>query len=135
MVGRSVEVDDETNQISEQVIGAAIEVHRQLGPGHKEVVYEEALAYELRLRGVAFERQKPVKILYKQHLCGDSQLDLVVAGKVVVELKAVEKLHPQHSAQCRSYLVATGLQLGLVLNFNAPRLIDGLDRVIETRHA
>jgi len=112
------------------IIGAAIEVHRVLGPGYLESVYEEALAVELNLRGVAFERQKGMSVDYKGHAVGEGRLDLLVDGCLIVELKAVEALAPIHTSQVISYLKATQLPLGLLINFNVPLLKEGIKRII-----
>jgi GxxExxY protein len=119
------------NPLSKEIIGAAIEVHRQLGPGLLESAYEECLAYELSQRDIPFERQKPVPVSYKdvQLDCG-FRLDLLVGGLVVVELKAVDKLVPIHQAQMLTYLKLTGCKLGLLLNFNVLKLRDGIKRVV-----
>ena len=105
-------------------------MHRQLGPGLLESAYEECLAYELNQRDIPFERQKPVPVVYKDVRldCG-FRLDLLVGGLVVVELKAVDKLAPIHQAQMLTYLKLTGCKLGLLLNFNVPKLRDGIKRV------
>jgi len=119
------------NKLSNQVIGAAIEVHRQLGPGFLEAVYEEALAVEFNLRGIPYSRQHVIYIQYKNHQIGEGRLDFLVGDCLIVELKAVEKLHPIHMAQTISYLKATGNPLALLMNFNVLRLADGgLERVI-----
>jgi GxxExxY protein len=116
--------------LSGLVIGAALEVHRSLGPGFLESVYEEALCIELGLREIAFQRQVPVAVEYKGHAVGEGRLDLLVAGRLVVELKAVESILPVHQAQVISYLKATGHQLGLLINFNVPVLKSGIKRII-----
>jgi len=112
------------------VIGAALEVHQALGPGYLESVYEEALAIELGLRRIPCEWQKLVGVEYKGQAVGEGRLDLLVDGCLVVELKAVEALAPIHTAQVISYLKATGLPLGLLINFNVPLLKAGIQRVI-----
>jgi len=119
------------NALSKQIIGAAIEVHRYLGPGLLESAYEECIAYELTQRQILFERQKPVPVVYKdvQLDCG-FRVDLLVGGLVVVELKAVEKLAPIHQAQVLTYLKLTGCKLGLLLNFNVPMMRDGIRRLV-----
>jgi len=122
----SQEVDD----LARKVIGAAIEVHRALGPGYLESVYEEALAYEIGLYNIPYERQVKVKVAYKGHSVGEGKLDLLVAKILPVELKAVDALAPIHQAQLLSYLKMTGLQLGLLINFNVPLLKQGIKRVI-----
>ena len=117
-------------QITEQVIGSCIDLHRQLGPGLLESAYEECLCFELAQRGVRFERQKPLPVHYKTVKldCG-YRLDLVVEQKIIIELKAVEKLLPVHEAQVLTYLKLSGLTLGLLINFNVPVLKDGIKRV------
>ena len=125
----SQEVDD----LARKVIGAAIEVHRALGPGYLESVYEEALAYEIGLNNIPYERQKSVKVAYKGHSVGEGKLDLLIAKILPVELKAVDALAPIHQAQLISYLKMTGLQLGLLINFNVPLLKQGNKRVIFSR--
>jgi GxxExxY protein len=112
------------------VIGAAIEVHRHLGPGLLETVYERALVVELGLRGIPIRRQVVVPIRYKGHSVGDPCIDLVVADELVVELKAVEHLSELHRAQVISYLKVAGLHLGLLINFNATLLKTGIRRVV-----
>ena len=120
----------ELDALANVVIGAAIEVHRILGPGYLECVYEEALAVELELRRIPFERQKPVSVDYKSHAVGEGRLDLLVSNKLIVELKAVDALAPIHTAQVMSYLKTTKLPLGLLINFNVPLLKHGIKRVI-----
>lgn len=124
------EPDSEVDRLAHEVIGAAIEVHRVLGPGYLESVYENALAVELKLRGIPFQPQVPVGVVYKEHPVGDGRIDLLVDGKLVVELKTVDALAPIHQAQVISYLKATGLRLGLLMNFNVTMLKDGLKRII-----
>ena len=99
-----------------------MEVHRILGPGFLESVYEAALAHELTLRSIPFEQQKRLPVQYKGQPVGTYVADLVVDDKIVVELKAVSKLTPAHEAQAHNYLAATGLRLALLLNFGAPSL-------------
>jgi GxxExxY protein len=125
-----IEPGAELDDLAHRVIGAAIEVHRHLGPGFLEVVYEEALAIELRLRGIPFERQKLIVVGYKNAAVGEGKLDLLVDDCLIVELKAVEALAAIHKAQVISYLRATRLRLGLLINFNVPILKNGLQRVI-----
>ncbi len=120
----------ELDRLAHAVIGAAIEVHRVLGPGFLESVYEEALAVELGLRGVAFVRQAPVAVDYKGHAVGEGRSDFLVGGELVVELKAVDALAPIHSAQVISYLKAMGRPLGLLINFNVPVLKEGIRRIV-----
>ena len=118
------------NRLSGSVIGAAIEVHRILGPGHLESIYEEALGVELRLREIPSERQVLVPVKYKGSDVGSRRLDLVVDDCLIVELKAVDALLPIHRAQLLSYLRASALRLGLLINFNCEVLKDGIRRVI-----
>lgn len=115
--------------LTEQIIGAAMEVHRQLGPGLMENVYQVCLAHELDLRGVRYQREKPLPIVYKgtQLDCG-YRLDFLVEDKVVVELKAVEQLLPIHEAQLLTYLKISGCKVGLLINFNVPLLKRGIKR-------
>ena len=126
-------------ELSQRIIGAAIEVHRVIGPGLKEEVYESALEVELGLRGIACERQVPVKCSYKGVSIDERNhpkaIDMLVGGCVVVEVKAVAVAKdPLFRAQCLTYLKMTGRRLGLVLNFGRPTLSEGVMRVInETR--
>ena len=119
------------NDISSAIIGAAIEVHRTLGPGLLESAYEQCLAHELSLRQIPFERQNPLHIDYKAVRldCG-YRLDFLVAGLVVVEVKATDALLPIHQAQLLSYLKLGGWKLGLLINFHAPLLREGIKRVV-----
>lgn len=114
------------------VIGAALEVHRVLGPGFLETVYAEAMAVEFGLRGLRFERQRLINVLYKGQEVGEGRLDFLVADSLIVELKATEKLLPIHQAQLLSYLKATRCRLGLVINFHERLLRDGIKRIILT---
>ena len=117
------------NEITQQIIGAAIEVHKQLGPGLLESAYEECLCHELALRKVNFERQKPIPLVYKEVKldCG-YRLDLLVEGRIVVELKSVDGLGPIHEAIVLTYLKLSGHKLGLLINFNVTLLKDGIKR-------
>ena len=105
------------SEITDQIIAAAIRVHRDLGPGFLESVYEEALAVEFALSGIQFIRQHPVPLFYHDHQSGEHRLDVLVDGKIVVELKAISELQDIHFAIGRSYLKATNLQDGLLFNF------------------
>ena len=105
------------SEITESIIAAAIAVHRELGPGFLESIYEQALAVEFAMRGIAFVRQKPIPLFYREHQIGEHRLDFLVEEKIVVELKAIEGLENVHFAIVRSYLKATGLADGLILNF------------------
>lgn len=117
--------------LTEEIIGAAIEVHRHLGPGLLESVYEDCLCHELHLRGMRFQRQVPLPLSYKGKILGhDLRMDLLVSDRVVVELKAAERLLPIHSAQLLTYLRLSGRRVGLLLNFNVPALKDGVRRMV-----
>jgi GxxExxY protein len=124
------EPDAKTDSPAHAVIGAAIEVHRTLGPGFLENVYEEALAVELRLRNIPFERQRIVELVYKSVPIATHRLDLLVDRRLVVELKAVDGLAPVHFSQMISSLNATHLPLGLLINFAVPVLKHGIHRVV-----
>ncbi|MBX7257404.1 MAG: GxxExxY protein [Candidatus Hydrogenedentes bacterium] len=116
-------------EIKEAIIGAAIEVHRELGPGLLESAYEECLAYELSLRGLTARRQVELPVIYKRlELDCGYRIDLIVEEAVVVELKAVEKLLPIHEAQILTYLKLSEMSVGLLLNFNVPLMRDGIKR-------
>lgn len=123
---------EEGRDLTREVIGVAIEVHRILGPGFLESVYEGAMTYELKLRGISFERQKEIAVTYKGHPVGQSRLDFLVEKTLVVELKAVASLTPLHEAQVLSYLKATNCSLALLINFNVPLLKNGIRRIIRT---
>ena len=105
------------SEITQQIIAAAIRVHRGLGPGFLELIYEEALAVEFALSGIQFVRQYPVPLFYRDHQIGEHRLDFLVEGKIVVELKAVSRLEDIHFAIGRSYLKAISLEDGLLFNF------------------
>ena len=120
----------EVDEDARRVIGAAIEVHRHLGPGYPECVYEQALMIELRLRGIEFEHQVEVPIVYKDREVARYRIDFVINEHLVIELKAVATVLPVHTAQVIAYLKATRLQLGLLLNFNVSLLKYGAKRVI-----
>ena len=114
-------------QLTGQIIGAAIEVHKQLGPGLLESTYQACLCHELELRGISFECQKPLALEYKgiKLECG-YRIDLLVAGLVIVEIKSVEALAPIHEAQLLTYLKLTGVKVGFLINFNVVVLKDGI---------
>jgi GxxExxY protein len=121
----------ENDHLTEKVIGFAIEVHRQLGPGLLESAYEECLCYELRQSGLSFRRQVPLPVVYKAIRldCG-YRIDVVVEEQVILELKTVERLMPIHEAQILTYLKLSGLHTGLLLNFNSAVLKDGMRRIM-----
>ena len=119
------------NQLSHEIIGAALEVHRALGPGLLESTYEECLAREFSLRAMAFERQVPLPVSYKgAAVDAGYRVDFVVSGLVIVELKAVDALLAVHAAQLLTYLKLSDKRLGLLINFNVVRLRDGIQRVV-----
>jgi GxxExxY protein len=126
----NVEPDEELDRLAHEVIGAALEVHRILGPGFLESVYEEALCVELNLRTISCQRQLPIPVVYKGVAIGQGRLDLLVQGKLIVEIKTVETLAPIHRALAISYLKATGHSLALLINFNTAVLKDGIKRII-----
>ena len=115
--------------VTDQIIRCAIEVHRHLGPGLLECVYESAMCIELECAGLAFARQVGVPVLYKGELIAEHRPDLIVADLVVVEIKSVERFNPVFVAQMLTYLQITGLRVGLILNFNREVLKDGIRRV------
>ena len=119
-------------QLTHAIIGAGIEVHRHLGPGLLESIYQRAMELELDRRAIPYRAQVPVPTFYKGDPVGDFYADLIVAGRVIVELKAVSELHNAHIAQLLSYLAATQLHLGLLVNFNAITLVKGVKRVIRS---
>ena len=119
------------NELSNRVIGAAIEVHRVLGPGLLESAYQECLMRELDLRSLPFESEVPIALDYKGHLVGSAyRADLLVANKLLVELKTVDRLQPVHTAQLATYLRLMNRKLGLLINFNVSKLKDGVRRVV-----
>ncbi len=117
--------------LSKEIIGAAIEVHRHFGPGLLESAYEECLCKELKIRNIVFERQKTLALVYKGITldCG-YKLDIVVEGKVILELKSVNKIEPIHEAQLLTYLKLADLKLGILINFNVPILKEGIKRIV-----
>ena len=121
----------ELNMLSNQVVGACIEVHRILGPGLLEAAYEECVCHELRLRNIVFDRQVQVPIAFKGvQLTNAFRLDILVEKRLIVELKAVDELEPIHIAQLSTYLKLTGLHLGLLMNFNVKLMKHGIRRLI-----
>ena len=122
---------EEKDPLTREVIGAAIEVHRVLGPGLLESVYQKCLEHELRLRGVDYRPQEMLPIVYKGlPIDVDLRMDIFFPGQLVVELKAVEKLLPIHEAQLLTYLRLTGTPIGLLINFCVPVLKDGVKRMV-----
>ena len=128
-VDDDMEPDAELNRITNNFIGAAIAVHRELGPGYMESTYENSLALEFRARGIQFERQAVIPVLYRGEKVGEARVDFVVEQSVILELKAAESIAPIHVAQCVSYLKASRLRLAILLNFNVRKLKDGIRRI------
>ena len=119
------------NDISEKIIGCAIEVHKSLGPGLLESAYLECLFYELQKAGLQVEKQKPLPLIYKEvKLDVGYRIDLFVEGKVIIELKSVEALNDIHIAQVLTYLKLSDCKLGLLMNFNVLRVVDGIKRLV-----
>jgi GxxExxY protein len=124
------DLPEELEELIRTVIGAAIEVHRHLGPGFIESIYEPSLSHELSLRGIKFERQKSIIINYKGLKISGQRLDILVEGQLILELKSVEEIAPIHVAQLISYLRSTKLRAGLLINFNVQQLKSGIHRVV-----
>jgi GxxExxY protein len=127
------EPSNEVDRLAFAAIGAAIEVHSELGPGHAESAYERAMCIELRRRGIPFVAQSRYALLYKGEEVGGGRLDILVGGMLVIEIKAVESLSPHHTSQVNANKKATDKQLALLINFNVRRLKDGVRRVAKTR--
>lgn len=127
-VDEEEEPDPELKRVTNVIIGAAIPAHRELGPGHAESAYQKALTIEFDLRGVRYRSQHRFVLTYRGHVVGEGFLDFLVEG-VVVEIKSVKMLAPLHTAQVIGYLRATGLKLGLLINFNVKLLKDGIKRI------
>jgi GxxExxY protein len=123
-------IKTESQPLEEKIIGYGIVVHRALGPGLLESIYESALSIELRDAGIPFSRQLSIPLYYKGELLGEHRPDLIVANSVVVEIKSIERLAPIHTCQMVTYLQITGLHVGLIMNFNNPVLKDGIKRVL-----
>ena len=128
-VDDEMEPDPALNRVTNAIIGAAIAVHRELGPGHLEAVYQKALAIEFDYRGIAYERELAVTVTYRGQVVGEGRMDFLVEGKVVVDLKAAESVSPVFVKQMISYLKMTRHRLGLVINFNVPVLTAGIRRI------
>ena len=122
---------DDLNVITEKIIGCSIEVHRNLGPGLLESIYESALCYEFNENNMAYENQVLVPIMYKGNRLGDYRLDLLVENEIIVEIKAVDRMEPVFEAQLLSYLRVTNKKLGLLINFNVPVIKNGIKRIIK----
>ena len=121
---------EELNRLTEKIIGCAIEVHRQLGPGLLEGTYEAALCAEFEGAGIKYRRQATYPVLYKGKVIGEYRADLIVEDAVVVEIKSVERLDPLFTAQVLTYLKITGKKVGLLINFNSRLLKEGIKRVV-----
>jgi GxxExxY protein len=131
MINRRGAETQSENQLTETIIGCAIEVHRALGPGLLESAYEECLCFELSQKGLLFKRQIPISVIYKGiNLDCGYRIDLLVNNLVIVELKTVEKLLPIHEAQLLTYLKLDKKSLGLLINFNVPVLRQGIKRLV-----
>lgn len=119
------------NNLTSKIIGAAIEVHKPVGPGLLESAYEACLCHELNLQGMSFDRQRPLPIEYKgERLDCGYRLDIVVENRIIVELKSCQAIEPIHKAQLLTYLKLAGLSLGLLLNFNVTVMRDGIVRIV-----
>ena len=121
---------DGNTDLTDRILSCAIDVHRQLGPGLLESVYESALSIELRYRGIPFKRQVGFPLYYRGELISEHRPDLIVEETVVVEVKTVERFEPIHTAQMLTYLRVTSMQLGLLLNFNSETMKAGIRRVV-----
>lgn len=121
---------DDLNRLTERIIGMAIEVHRELGPGLLEAVYEAALCIERDAAGLKYDRQLLLPAIYKGHVVSQYKIDLLVEDRVVLELKSVERYDPVFEAQILTYLLITSKRLGLLINFNRRLLVDGVKRFI-----
>ena len=120
-----------TNSLTKSIIGAAIEVHKVLGPGLLESTYEACLFYELNQKGLLVEKQKELPVVYKEvELEIGYRIDLIVENEIIIELKSVKEILPIHTAQLLSYLKLSNLNLGLLINFNEAKLVDGVKRII-----
>lgn len=120
----------ELNKITEKIIGCAIEVHRNLGPGLLESIYESALCIEFDNNDIEYQRQILIPVRYKDNIIGEHKLDLLVENEIIVELKAIDKMAPIFEAQLLSYLKMAKKKLGLLINFNSIQLKEGLKRII-----
>lgn len=119
----------ENDILTQKIIGAAIEVHRTLGPGLLESIYEEALCHEFELRGIVFRRQVEIDVVYKDKVIKGQRIDILVENEVIVEIKSLSRLPEVSTAQILSYLKATGLKRGLIVNFGTKMLREGIRRI------
>lgn len=124
------EKDYPDKELTEKIIKAAINIHRILGPGFTETVYEGAFEIELRLMGLGFSRQKEINVIYKNSVAATYRLDYLIEDRVIVELKSIDKFNDIHIAQLLSYLKASSLPVGLLFNFNVTKMTEGIKRVI-----
>jgi GxxExxY protein len=124
----------ELDQLAKQVIGAAIEVHRELGPGLPEQAYQGAMEIELKKRSIPFQRQCTITVAYKGAPAAKGCIDLLIDGKLIVEIKSLDELAPVHRLQVRTYMRIIKQPLGLLINFNVPILKEGIRRIIETKN-
>ncbi|TXD72477.1 GxxExxY protein [Aequorivita antarctica] len=119
------------NELSSKIIGACIEVHKQLGPGLLESTYEVCLAHELRTLGLEFKQQVPLPVIYKGiKLNAGYRIDMIVEESIIIEIKSIEVLAPIHTAQILTYLKLKDIKLGLLINFNSVKVVDGIKRII-----
>lgn len=130
MLNKYSDLTPEQEEIVSVTIGCAITVHRELGPGFKESIYQNAYRLELDSKAISFESEKPIVVKYREWTIPGQRIDLIVAGIVLVELKVVPRLRPLHKYQVQSYLRTTGLPVGLLINFNVPLLKNGLMRIM-----
>jgi GxxExxY protein len=130
MIRLEQRLDDALEHLIHTTIGCCISVHRALGPGLLESIYRKAICLELGACGLSFETEKMIPVTYREVLLCRQRLDLVVDQKLVLEIKSVERLAPVHHAQVRSYLRASGMRVGLLINFNVPLLPDGIRRIV-----
>jgi GxxExxY protein len=127
---RHDDIGTELNALATKVIGAGIEVHKQMGPGFPEAAYEEAFCIELELQGIPFRRQVRINLNYKGKHVGEGIIDLLIDERLIIELKSVSQLLPVHEGQLIAYLKMTGLQIGLLMNFNMATLKEGIRRIV-----
>lgn len=125
-------LSNETEAFIKAIIGVAIEVHRELGPGYLEKIYEKAMSLELGMRKYTHKTQVSVPIMYKGNTLHGQVLDMIVEDKVILEFKTVDKLLPAHEAQLLSYLKSTGISVGLLINFKVPLVKDGIKRFVRS---
>jgi GxxExxY protein len=125
-------LDPALEDLADKAIGAMIEVHKGLGPGLPEGVYRKAVSHELDIRGISHECERRVPVVYKGKLVGEGRIDILVEGRLIIELKAIECLTDVHVAQCIAYLCATNLELAILANFNVAQMSNGIRRIIRS---